>query len=254
MTSIHPFLIFDSRTHLSTKLQYSIAPSSFRKIMWNLRHLSRQRRNLTAAAAVGTSAIAIVELWCHDANNTNDSNILRRQETTERNPNENKSSNIINNKWGMDDSLIISKNLIMPRAQNHCQCEAASAFQASPTQKKADIQRRATIRLLNATSTPIRNLHATYKVNWNQHLGEGAFGSVYLAVNRRTGEKLALKKIPKKFTDSASFQNEMNALLQVRRNGGHPNICSLRENFEDDKYYYVLLDLVSGTYVLSIEY
>ncbi len=191
---------------------------------------------MTAAAAVGTSAVAIVELWCQDPDtksNTNDSNILR-QETKSRE---------VGNKP-------LTTNFI-PLSWNHCQCESSSsafhAFQASPTQKKADIQRRATIRLLNATSTPIRNLHATYKVNWDQHLGEGAFGSVYLAVNRRTGEKLALKKIPKKFTDSASFQNEMNALLQVRRNGGHPNICSLRENFEDDKYYYVLLDLVSGT-------
>jgi serine/threonine protein kinase len=55
-----------------------------------------------------------------------------------------------------------------------------------------------------------------------------------------------MKKIPKKLTDNTSFQNEVNALVQVRNNGGHPHICSLKEIYEDARYYYMVLDLVSG--------
>ena len=112
--------------------------------------------------------------------------------------------------------------------------------------RAALLSRRATIRLLNENSNPIQKLHQKYSVNWHRHLGEGAFGAVYLATERRTGDKVALKKIPKMFTDDASFQNEVSALTRVRSNGGHPHICSIKEIFEDEKYYHLLLDLVSG--------
>lgn len=77
-------------------------------------------------------------------------------------------------------------------------------------------------------------------------LGEGAFGTVHKAINRATGEEVALKKIPKKYTSNDDFQKEMAALTQIRAYGGHPNITSLRENFDDGKYYYLILDLVLG--------
>ena len=55
-----------------------------------------------------------------------------------------------------------------------------------------------------------------------------------------------MKKIGKKFTNDVSFQREMNALMHIRNNGGHPNICSLRENFSEGDNYILVLDLVSG--------
>ena len=57
---------------------------------------------------------------------------------------------------------------------------------------------------------------------------------------------MAVKKIGKNFTDDVSFQREMNALLHLRKNGGHPNIYSLRENFNEGNYYILVFDLVSG--------
>jgi serine/threonine protein kinase len=92
----------------------------------------------------------------------------------------------------------------------------------------------------------MQDFYRRYKVSWRHPLGEGAFGKVYPATHRGTRELVALKKIPKKYTDTNSFQNEMDALLQIRSNGGHPYICSLRENFEDSQHYYLILDLVSG--------
>jgi serine/threonine protein kinase len=54
------------------------------------------------------------------------------------------------------------------------------------------------------------------------------------------------RAITKKYTDDEAFMREMNALLHLRQAGGHPNICSLRENFDKGGRYYLILDLVSG--------
>lgn len=50
----------------------------------------------------------------------------------------------------------------------------------------------------------------------------------------------------KEFTEHVEFQREMNALLQIRAHGGHPNICMLRENFDEEDDYLLVLDLVMG--------
>ena len=74
----------------------------------------------------------------------------------------------------------------------------------------------------------------------------GTFGAVYLGKNKITGEEVAIKKISKQHTDNVAFQREIEALLHVRDSGGHPNICGLQENFDENDYYYLVLDLVSG--------
>ena len=38
----------------------------------------------------------------------------------------------------------------------------------------------------------------------------------------------------------------MDAFLHIRRSGGHPNICGLRENFNEGNYFYLVLDLIEG--------
>lgn len=133
---------------------------------------------------------------------------------------------------------------VVPKVEE-VKCEA---FQQTLSQesKAALLSRRATMRLLDETSNPVQKMYEEYKVDWKKPLGEGAFGAVYLATNLKSTEQVALKKIPKRLTDDASFQNEVNALVRVRENGGHPHICGLREIFEDEKYYYMVLDLVSG--------
>ena len=52
--------------------------------------------------------------------------------------------------------------------------------------------------------------------------------------------------ILKAYTDEDSFQREMDALLKVRENGHHPNICRLQENFEKRGNYYLVMDLIAG--------
>ena len=57
---------------------------------------------------------------------------------------------------------------------------------------------------------------------------------------------VAVKQISKKYTDDSAFEREMDAFLHIRKKGGHPNICGLRENFEEGGYYYLILDLIQG--------
>jgi predicted Ser/Thr protein kinase len=115
-------------------------------------------------------------------------------------------------------------------------------FAAKP---RHSIRRRRTIKRLQETKTRER-LENKYNVQWNRPLGEGGFGSVYLATDKKTGEMVAVKKISKQYTNDTSFQQEMNAFHQIRMNGNHPNICGLRENFDEGQYFYLVMDLISG--------
>ena len=110
------------------------------------------------------------------------------------------------------------------------------------------LQRYRTIRRMAMHSTN-QSLETRYKWNKSEVLGKGAFGDVYLAYDKLTPkphEKVALKKISKVHTDDESFQREMRALLHVRDNGGHPHVCALRENYDEQEYYYLILDYIEG--------
>jgi serine/threonine protein kinase len=110
------------------------------------------------------------------------------------------------------------------------------------------LRRMQTIRRLDLHSTKGQKLHQRYQ--WSEKddvLGEGAYGTVYLARNKvKTNEIVALKKMPKKITDDEGFQREMRAMMQIRDAGGHPHVCGLRENFDDRSFYYLIMDYVGG--------
>jgi hypothetical protein len=106
-------------------------------------------------------------------------------------------------------------------------------------------KQRATMSYMDAVRDK-RRLKTVYSVNWETPLGEGGFGAVYPATDRKTNEKVALKKISKKFTDDDGFRKEMEALLKIRKSGGHPNLCGLHENFDEGGHFYLTLDLISG--------
>jgi len=117
----------------------------------------------------------------------------------------------------------------------YCSCESATPFYS----------RQQTLRLFDRTSSTA-TVESKYKVDWNNPLGEGGYGAVFVCTDRKTGENLALKMIPKEFTDKESFQKEIDALLRVRESGSHPNICRLKENFDQRGNFYLVMDLVSG--------
>lgn len=89
-------------------------------------------------------------------------------------------------------------------------------------------------------------MHKKYNIDWSNVLGEGAYGKVHLARVTETGEKVALKKISKRSTNSSSFLSETAALWRIYDAGGHPNISGLRDVYEDCNHFYVILDLARG--------
>lgn len=116
-----------------------------------------------------------------------------------------------------------------------------------PVDRHPDLRlQRAVTSKRMAAERSSRTFFMAYEVEFDDPLGSGAYGDVYLCRERTSGEACALKKIPKEFTDDDEFQREMNALLHIRAHGGHPNICMLRENFDEADDYLLVLDLVDG--------
>eukprot|EP00594_Rhizosolenia_setigera_P005476 CAMPEP_0178949188 /NCGR_PEP_ID=MMETSP0789-20121207/5897_1 /TAXON_ID=3005 /ORGANISM="Rhizosolenia setigera, Strain CCMP 1694" /LENGTH=852 /DNA_ID=CAMNT_0020629653 /DNA_START=178 /DNA_END=2736 /DNA_ORIENTATION=- len=105
---------------------------------------------------------------------------------------------------------------------------------------------RRNVMLHRKRSVRARHLDDKYIVDWSTVMGEGAYGSVHPARLRQTGQKVALKRISKRYTSADCFRSETDALLRLYDNGGHPNISGLRDMYEDATHFYLILDLVSG--------
>jgi len=133
--------------------------------------------------------------------------------------------------------------------KSNAQCDSVKVGLTPATnrlfqKKKSDHQPR-NVMLHRMRSTRARHLGEKYKVDWNTCLGEGAYAQVFPGKTER-GEKVAIKRILKKYTNSSSFRTETNALLRIYDNGGHPNISGLRDMYEDDDHFYLVMDLVCG--------
>uniref|UniRef100_A0A7S2L4Y7 Protein kinase domain-containing protein n=1 Tax=Skeletonema marinoi TaxID=267567 RepID=A0A7S2L4Y7_9STRA len=127
-----------------------------------------------------------------------------------------------------------------------CQCEEPKNDEHHH-RRRLNIQRSRTMRIMSSKATQNRTLASLYDIDWKQEpIGEGAFGHVLLATHKSSGERVAIKRIPKKLASHEDFQREMEALLRIQKWGGHPHICALREHFDEGGYYYLILDLVEG--------
>lgn len=129
----------------------------------------------------------------------------------------------------------------IPLSRSLCESD-----QGSNTARRSFTQQPRNVNIPRLRSMRGRNLNDKYKVEWDQVMGEGAYGSVHPARVAATGTKVALKKISRRYTTSSAFRTETEALLRIFDNGGHPNISGLRDIYEDSTYYYLILDLVTG--------
>lgn len=93
-------------------------------------------------------------------------------------------------------------------------------------------------------ATPIEDITKMY-TNF-EIIGEGGFGKVYRATQRSNGREVALKRIPKEWTENDEFQREVNVLCRLNDGGGHPNICKLYDVFENDDEYWLSMELIEG--------
>lgn len=68
--------------------------------------------------------------------------------------------------------------------------------------------------------------------------GEGSYGAVFVAVNKATNERRAVKSVEKKVFNAKE--------IGVMKTMDHPNICKLFETFEDKKQMYMVMELCEG--------
>ena len=84
----------------------------------------------------------------------------------------------------------------------------------------------------------------TYKIG--RKLGAGSFGIVRLVQHKTTGQKRAIKSIKKSNISQdlhlTDFMNEIKILMET----DHPHIVRLYEFFEDQKYWHLVTEYLSG--------
>jgi hypothetical protein len=74
-------------------------------------------------------------------------------------------------------------------------------------------------------------------------ISQGAMGAVYRAVNRVSGEPVAVKRLLDT-RHAARFEIEARLLSQLE----HPRVVAVRDHFQDQEgVYYLVMDLVTGT-------
>lgn len=77
-----------------------------------------------------------------------------------------------------------------------------------------------------------------------QQLGKGHFASVYLAVEKSTGFKYAVKRFEKRHGDSQRSQTEgLQQEIAVLMSVSHPNVLCLKDTFDELDAVYLILEL-----------
>ena len=105
---------------------------------------------------------------------------------------------------------------------------------------KQELKLKVTINTLIEESSGL----PTKKYKVLSRLGDGSYGTVYLAVNLMTKANVAMKKINKvkeNEIDEMEIKNEINILKKL----DHPNIVKILEFYSTDKSYYIITDYCS---------
>ena len=88
------------------------------------------------------------------------------------------------------------------------------------------------------------NIHDHYLL-YSPPLGKGAFGEVRKAVHKSSKIVRAVKMLMKSKTKEDDKKRLFNE-VEVLRRLDHPNILKVFEFFEDEKYFYIVIELCTG--------
>ncbi|KAK2145223.1 hypothetical protein LSH36_694g01022 [Paralvinella palmiformis] len=88
--------------------------------------------------------------------------------------------------------------------------------------------------------------HITNKYEIKKRLGKGAYGIVWKAIDKRTGEVVALKKIFDAFRNQTDAQRTFREIMFLQEFGDHPNIVKLHNvlKAENDKDIYLVFEFM----------
>ncbi|KAB1258127.1 Mitogen-activated protein kinase 15 [Camelus dromedarius] len=86
--------------------------------------------------------------------------------------------------------------------------------------------------------------HVAQRYLLKRRLGKGAYGIVWKAVDRRTGEVVAIKKIFDAFRDKTDAQRTFREIMLLQEFGNHPNIIRLLDviQAENDRDIYLVFE------------
>ena len=78
-------------------------------------------------------------------------------------------------------------------------------------------------------------------------LGSGAFGFVRVGTHKLSGQRRAIKTIQKdSITKDMKEHSKFFSEVDILRRADHPNIVKLYEFYEDDKYYHLVTEYITG--------
>ncbi|XP_047414329.1 mitogen-activated protein kinase 15 isoform X1 [Sciurus carolinensis] len=88
--------------------------------------------------------------------------------------------------------------------------------------------------------------HVAQRFLLKRRLGKGAYGIVWKAVDRRTGEVVAIKKILDAFRDKTDAQRTFREIMLLQEFGDHPNIIRLLDviRAENDRDIYLVFEFM----------
>nr|KAI8754386.1 extracellular signal-regulated kinase 2-like [Biomphalaria glabrata] len=88
--------------------------------------------------------------------------------------------------------------------------------------------------------------HITKKYEIKKRLGKGAYGIVWKAIDRRTGEVVAVKKIFDAFRNKTDAQRTFREIMFLQEFGDHPNVIKLHNviKAENDKDIYLVFEFM----------
>lgn len=80
--------------------------------------------------------------------------------------------------------------------------------------------------------------------DFERKLGDGAFGQVWRVRHKKTCKQYALKQVPKEKVSKMlpQFRREVYIMYEIN----HPHIVKLYNHFEDDKFFYLIMELAEG--------
>ncbi|KAF3906203.1 hypothetical protein ABW20_dc0101389 [Dactylellina cionopaga] len=84
-----------------------------------------------------------------------------------------------------------------------------------------------------------------FEIPANGTLGSGHFATVFVAIEKSTGQKYAVKVFKKRRKDDGKGQMGLQQEIAVLMSVHHPNVLCLKETFDEDDGIYLILELAS---------
>ncbi|EPS36430.1 hypothetical protein H072_10052 [Dactylellina haptotyla CBS 200.50] len=84
-----------------------------------------------------------------------------------------------------------------------------------------------------------------FEIPANGTLGSGHFATVFVAIEKSTGQKYAVKVFKKRRKDDGRGQMGLQQEIAVLMSVHHPNVLCLKETFDEEEGIYLILELAS---------